>query len=242
MARRFWPGGDPVGARIAITDVSNRRLWLTVVGIVGDVRQMGLDTAPRPELYIPYRQIDNQPWFAPRDLVVRTASDPMAMADAAKQVVHQADPTIAVSNVRTLDEVLDEDVASRRIGTVLLAAFAGFALSLAVVGIYGLIAYFVAQHVPEMGVRIALGASSADIVRLIVIKGLKLALAGIAIGTVAGVLITQLMSALLFGVSPTDVATFAIGAALLLGLALLASYLPARRASSVDPMTALRTE
>jgi len=242
MARRFWPGGNPVGARLSITDFANDHLWLTIVGIVGDVRQMGLDVPPRSEMYIPYRQIGAQPWFAPRDLVVRMGGDPMAIAPAVKQVVHQADPTIAVSNVRPMDDVLDEDVASRRMGTTLLSAFAGFALLLAVVGIYGVIAYFVTQHVPEMGVRIALGASARDITAMIVLKGLKLALAGIAIGTVTGVAITQLMSTLLFGVSPTDVMTFGIVAVLMLCLALLASYLPARRASSVDPITALRRE
>jgi putative ABC transport system permease protein len=242
MARRFWPGRDPLGQRVTLDDFVRPDRWLTIVGVVGDVRQMGLDAPPRPEMYIPYRQMDAQPWFAPRDLVVRTAGEPTALASAVTQVVHDVDSTIAVSNIRTLDDVLDEDVASRRVGTTLLAAFAAFALVLAVVGIYGVTAYFVAQHVPEMGVRIALGASARDIVGLVVLKGLKLALAGIAIGAAAGAMVTRLMSSLLFGVSPTDIMTFAIGAALLLGLALLASYLPARRASGVDPITALRAD
>jgi putative ABC transport system permease protein len=242
MAKRYWRDRDPVGRRITLDRFTPPDRWLTIVGIVGDVRQMGLDLPPRPELYIPYRQIDSRPWFAPRDLVVRTAGDPMAIASAVKQVVRRVDPSIAVSNIRTLDEVLDEDVASRRLGTTLLATFAAFALVLAVVGIYGVIAYFVAQHVPEIGVRLALGAAPRDILGLVVFTGLRLAIAGVALGTVAGLIVTRLMSRLLFGVAPTDAATFVAAAMLLLLLAAFASYLPARRAAAVDPLVALRAE
>ena len=242
MARKYWPGGDPVGQRIAIDHGTWAEPWLTVVGVVGDVRQMGLETPPRPEMYFPYRQVDTQPWFAPRDLVVRTTKDPMDLVGDIKQVVHSIDPAQPVSNIRTLDEVLDEDVASRRVGTTLLTAFAGFALVLAVVGIYGVIACFVAQHVPEMGVRIALGAQRHDILRLVVWKGLTLALMGVLLGVVLSVVVTRLMASLLYGVGATDVATFAGGSVLLLLLAFVASYLPARRATSVDPIVALRAE
>ena len=242
MARKYWPGGDPVGQRIAIDHGTWADPWLTVVGVVGDVRQMSLDAPPRPEMYLPYRQIDTQPWFAPRDLVVRTTGDPMDLVGDIKQVVRSVDPAQPVSNIRTLDEVLDEDVASRRVGTTLLTVFAGFALVLAVVGIYGVIAYFVAQHVPELGVRIALGAQRHDILQLVVWKGLTLALLGVLLGVALGVVVTRLMASLLYGVGATDVATFAGGAVLLLLLALVASYLPARRATSVDPIVALRAE
>jgi putative ABC transport system permease protein len=242
MARKYWPEEDPVGHRIGIEVGFRPDPWLTIVGVVGDVRQMGLDVPPRPELYLPYRQIATQPWFAPRDLVVRTTGDPMALVGDVKRIVYAVDPAQPVSNIRTLGEVLDEDVASRRVGTTLLVAFAGFALVLAVVGIYGVIAYFVAQHVPEMGLRIALGAQHRDILRLVVMKGLRLALAGVALGIVLGAGVTRLMASLLYGVGATDMATFAGGAALLLLLAFVASYLPARRATSVDPIVALRTE
>jgi len=242
MARRFRPGLDPLGTRLAIDADTRSDGWFTIVGVVRDVRQTGLDIPPRPEMYIPYPQIDRRPWLAPRDLVVRTAGDPMRLARAVTRVVHDVDPTIAVSNVRTLDDVLDEDVASRRMGTTLLAAFAAFALLLAVVGIYGVTASFVAQHVPDLGVRIALGASAGDIIGLVVWKGLKLALTGIAIGAIAAVIVTRLMSGLLFGVSAVDPATFAAGAVLVLGLAFLASYLPARCASGIDPIRALRAD
>jgi putative ABC transport system permease protein len=242
MARKFWSGADPVGKRITMDDSDRPGRWLTVVGVVGDVRQMGLDVPARPEMYIPFRQIDSKPWFAPRDLVVRTAGDPMAIVGDVKQVVRDADPTIPVSNIRTLDEVLDEEVASRRVGTTLMATFAAFALLLAVVGIYGVIAYFVTQHVPELGVRIALGAGTHDILRLVVVKGLRLALAGVTLGVVASLAVTQLMSSLLYGVKPTDALTFFAASGLLLCLALLASYLPARRATVVDPIVVLRAE
>ena len=118
-------------------------------------------------MYLPYRQFGSQEWFSPRDLVVKTTGDPEGLTVAVKQQIHDVDPTLAVSNIRTLDDVLDEDVAARRVGTTLLVAFAAFALLLAVVGIYGVIAYFVVQHVPEMGIRIALGASTSDILRLV---------------------------------------------------------------------------
>lgn len=242
MARRFWRDGDPIGKRFTLDNSDRAHQWLTVIGVVGDVRQMGLDVPARPEMYIPFRQIDSQPWFAPRDLIVRTTGDPMASAGAVKEVVHGVDPTIAVSNIRRLDEVLDEDVSARRIGTTLLTVFAAFAVVLAVVGIYGVMAYYVAQHVPEMGVRIALGASHRDIVGLIVKKGLTLAIAGVVIGAAAAAALTRLMSGVLVGVSPTDAPTFVLVAALLLGLAFVASYLPARRARGVDPIVALRSE
>jgi putative ABC transport system permease protein len=242
MARRYWRDDDPVGRRITLDRFNPPDRWLTIVGIVGDVRQMGLDLPSRPELYLPYRQIDSRPWFAPRDLVVRTTGDPMAVAGAVKQVVRQVDPTIAVSNIRALDEILDDDVASRRVGTTLLATFAAFALALAVVGIYGVIAYFVAQHAPEIGIRIALGAEPRDILRLVIFTGLRLALAGVALGTVAGLIVTRLMSSLLYGVAPTDAVTFVAAATLLLSLAVFASYVPARQATAVDPIVALRAE
>ncbi|HET6317787.1 MAG TPA: FtsX-like permease family protein, partial [Chloroflexota bacterium] len=242
MARKYWPGVDAVGKRITIDRFARADHWLTIVGVVGDVRQMGLDVPPRPEMYIPYRQIDTQPWFAPRDLVVRASGDPMALVAAIKQNIREIDPALPVSNIRTLDDVLDEDVASRRVGTTLLVVFAGLALLLAGVGIYGVIAYFVAQHVPEMGVRIALGAQHRDILTYVVGKGLKLAAAGVLIGAMLGLLVTRLLSSLLYGVGATDVMTFVAGSALLLALAVVASYVPARRVMRVDPIVALRSE
>ncbi len=157
-------------------------------------------------------------------------------------IIHEVDPELAISNVRTLDEILDEDVAARRVGTTLLLAFAAFALLLAVVGIYGVIAYFVAQHVPEIGVRIALGAQTRDILLFVVGKGMRLALAGVVIGTIAALAATRLMTHLLYDVSGSSLVTCAIAGAGLVLLALVASYIPARRATGLDPIVALRAE
>jgi putative ABC transport system permease protein len=242
MAQRYWPGEDVIGRRIRLDQPEDVDRWLTIIGVVGDVRQMGLEAPPRPEMYIPYQQIDTQPWFAPRDLVVRGAGDTVNLTGAIKAQVHAVDDALAVSNVRTLDEVLDEDVAARRVGTTLLLAFAALAVLLAIVGIYGVIAYFVAQHVPEMGVRIALGAQASDILRLVVGKGLKLAAAGVALGTMAALATARLMSSLLYGVNGSGVTACVVAGALLLVLALAASYIPGRRAIGTDPIVALRAE
>jgi predicted permease len=241
LARQYWAGENPVGRRIAI-DPGNAPQWRTVVGVVGDVRQMGLDVPARAEVYLPYRQIATQPWFRPRDLVVRTAGDPTLAADAATRVVHAIDPTLAVSHIRPLDEVLDEEVAARRTGTTLLLSFAAFALILSVVGLYGVIAYFVVQHVPEMGLRLALGAQPGDILFFVIGRGMSLALAGVATGTLAALTLPRLMASLLFGVTGSG-ALLCVGAGvLLLTLSFVASYLPARRATRLDPVSALRPQ
>ena len=211
--------------------------------MVGDVRQMGLDAPVKAEMYFPYAQVDGQPWFAPRDLVVRsTAADPMTLAPAVREAVHAVDPEQAVANVRTFDEILDEEVVQRRLGASLVAAFAALALLLASLGVYGVLSYFVAQHTSEIGVRVALGASRRDIFSLVLGKGLGLAVAGVALGLVGALALTRLVSSLLYGVGAADPATFAGAAGLLASLALLACYLPARRAMKVDPMVAIRCE
>ena len=240
LARQYWPGEDPVGRRIAI-DPGGSPQWRTVVGVVGDVRQMALDLPARAEIYLPYRQIATQPWFTPRDLVVRTAGDPAQAADAIVRAVHAIDPALAISNIRPLDTVLDEEVASRRVGTTLLISFAAFALVLAVVGLYGVIAYFVAQHVPEIGVRIALGAQPGDILRFVVARGMSLALAGVAIGTLSAIVLPRLMASLLYGATGGVIIGLSASLVLLI-LSFLASYLPARRATRLDPVAALRPQ
>ena len=156
--------------------------------------------------------------------------------------MHAIDPALAISNIRPLDEVLDEEVASRRVGTTLLMSVTVFALILAVVGLYGLLAYFVAQHVPEMGVRIALGAQPGDILRFVIARGLSLALAGVAIGTLAALALPRLMASLLYGVTGSGVVICLAAGMLLLSLSLVASYLPARRATRLDPVAALRPQ
>lgn len=242
MARTYWPGEDPVGKRLGLDPQQGAVRWLTIVGVVGDVRQMGLDVAPRPEFYVPHRQFDAQPWFAPRDLVVRTVGDPADLVAAIKREIHAVDPALAISNIRPFDHILDEEVAARRIGSTILVAFAAFAVLLAVVGIYGVIAYFVVQHVPEMGIRLALGAQASDIATLVARKGITLALIGIVIGGLAALPATRLMSSLLYGFTTADLRWCVLAGTLLLALAAVASYVPARRASRLDPIIALRAE
>ncbi len=217
-----------------------RRSWLTIVGVVGDVRQMGLDEPVKAEMYVPYRQFDSQAWFAPRDLVVRTVGDPMQFAGAITREIHAVDAAQPVSHVRLMTFILDEEVATRRIGTIVLLAFASFAVLLAVVGIYGVISFFVVQHTPEIGVRIALGAQRREIVTLVAGRGVSLALIGLGIGAVGSVGATRLVASLLYGVTDFDATTLACSSLLLLSLALVASYLPARRATRLDPIAALR--
>jgi putative ABC transport system permease protein len=197
----------------------------------------------KAEMYFPYAQVHGQPWFAPRDLVVRSAAvDPMSLLPAVREAIRAVDPEQAVANVRTFDEVLDEEVVQRRLGASLVAAFASLALLLASLGVYGVLSYFVAQHTAEIGMRLALGASRGDILSLVLGKGMTLAVSGVALGLLGALVLTRLVSSLLYGVGAADPATFAAAASLLAALALLACYLPARRAIKVDPMVAIRCE
>jgi putative ABC transport system permease protein len=239
MARKFWPGESALGKRIKF---GNDDPWITIVGVVADVREMGLDVPVKSEMYLPYRQITGFPFYKPRDLVIRTAGDPMKIVTAVRNEIHAVDPDQPVSNIATLDQVLSDETQSRSIGMLLLMAFAALALLLAMLGIYAVLAYFVTQHRPEIGVRLALGAQRSDILGLVLKKGMRLALAGVAIGLATAFVLTRLMASLLFGVSATDPITFAAIALMLSGVALLACYVPARRATKVDPLVALRYE
>jgi predicted permease len=240
MARQYWPGVEALGKRFRIGDASNP--WITIVGIAGDVRQMGLDAPVKAEMYLPYSQISDQPWFAPRDLAVRTTSDPMSLVPAIRQAIRAVDPEQAVSNIRTFDEVLDEEVVQRRLAAGLVAAFAALALLLASLGVYGVLSYFVTQHTAEIGVRLALGASRRDIFGLVLGRGMALALTGTGLGVLSALALTRFVSSLLYGIRAGDPVTFGSAAAVLTALAFVACYLPARRAVRIDPMVAMRSE
>lgn len=241
MARLYRPDGNAIGARIkANDDQPDIVAWMTVVGVVGDIRQMGLDVPVRPEIYVPYTQFFAQPWFAPRDLVVRAGDDPMRLVNAITQEIRAVDAALPVSHVTRLNDLLDEDVATRRIGTVVLIAFAAFGLLLAVVGIYGVISYFVVQHRSEIGVRLALGAQTRDVLMLVVGKGLVLTLIGVAIGAAAAIGATSVVSSLLYDFDGFDPVILLLACLLLVLLAVIATYLPARRAATIDPVVALR--
>ena len=245
MARLYWPGESVVGKRFKVAPPGGRddgsRPWITIVGVVADVRQMGADAPVKSETYIPQRQAALYPFHAPRDLVVRASVEPLGLVSAVRDAVREADAAQPMT-VRTMDEVLGRETAQRRLGATLVLSFAALALLLAALGIYGVLAYFVTQHVPEIGVRLALGARPADILGLILRRGMTLALAGVAAGLLAAYALTRLMTGLLFGVSATDPLTYAAVAAVIAAVALAACLVPARRAMRVDPMDALRYE
>jgi putative ABC transport system permease protein len=203
---------------------------------------MGLDEPVKAEMYLPQRQITHNPWFIPRDLAIRTTGEPANLVSSVRQAIREVDPDQPVSNVATMAELLGEEAAQRRMGMIMLVAFAVLALLLASLGIYGVLAYFVTQHTNEIGVRLALGATPRNILFLVLRKGMGLTLIGVAIGVAASLALTRWMSSLLFGVKAVDPLTF-VAVPMLLGVvALLACAIPARRATKVDPIVALRYE
>lgn len=242
MARQFWPGENALGKRFRPYSDDFQNRWVTVVGIVSDVKEMGLEAPAKAAMFFPYQQLQRMLWNMPRDLIVRTAGDPTSVVAAVRQAIWSVDPAQPISNVRTMDEILSEEVAQRRIGMTLLAAFAALALLLASLGIYGVLAYAVTQRTQEIGIRMALGADRLSVLRLVMGDGARLAGTGIAVGLGLSFALTRLMSGLLFGVSASDPRTLAGVTLLLIVVALLACYLPARRATKVDPMIALRSE
>jgi putative ABC transport system permease protein len=239
MARRLWPGEDVIGKRIGAGRVESEADWIQVVGVVKDVRQFELTADPKPQMYLTYRQMG---FFPSEDLVVKTDVDPASMAATVRKTVLEIDKDQPVSNIRTMEQILAESIARQRFSMLLLGVFAGVALLLAAVGIYGVMSYSVAQRTHEIGIRMALGAQTSAVLKLAVGYGLKLVIAGVAIGLLAAFALTRLMSTLLFGVTPTDPATFALISLLLISVAAIASYIPARRATKVDPLIALRYE
>jgi predicted permease len=243
MARQYWPGENALGRRFKIGDPDEPgKQWKQIVGIVADVRQMGLDAPVKAEMYLPYQQVTDWPWFVPRDLAIRTSGDTSNVVGSVRQIIREVDPDQPISNVATMAELLGTEASQRRMGMIMLVAFAVLALLLASLGIYGVLAYFVTQHTSEIGVRLALGATGRNILFLVLRKGMVLTLLGIVIGMAAALALTRLMSSLLFGVKAIDPLTFVTVPLLLAGVALLACYLPARRATKVDPLVALRYE
>lgn len=239
MAKRFFPGEDPVGKRISTASATGQQMqWQTIVGVVGNVRHLGLDTEPRPELYY---HTNTSPPFGPV-LVIRAKTDPKALISLARAKVRELDGSVPISNVNTMEQLVSQSIAQRRFGMFLLASFAALALLLAAIGIYGVISYSVAQRTREIGVRMALGARTADVLKLVLQRGLTLAIIGLGIGLIGAFFVTRLMTRLLFDVRPTDGLTFVFVSIGLLAVAFLACYLPARRATKVDPLVALRYE
>jgi putative ABC transport system permease protein len=237
-AHRYWPGQNPVGSRLSFTTGGTQPTWLEIVGVVKDVLHDGLESPAKPTIYLPFLQ-SAQAFMV---TVVRTDIDPAGLASAVRGAVAAVDKDQPVLMTRTMADIYSDSVAQRRFNTALIVAFGTLALLLAVVGVYGLMAFAVTQRTHEMGVRIALGAERWDVVKLVLGQGLRLAFFGIAFGLAAAFLLTRFFSKLLFEVPQTDPATFIIVSLCLGGIALLASYIPARRAMRVDPMVALRYE
>ena len=241
-AKVLWPGQDAIGKRLSVLGQTE-----VVVGIVADVSDGALADKPQPHVYVPYLQLpavffegDNQ--LRAMNIAVRTTEDPGASTSAVTGQIHSLDPDLAVAGIHTMDQELSESVAGPKFNTSLLGIFSIAALFLAAIGIYGVLAYTVAQQTHEIGVRLALGAQRRDVMRLVLAHGARLALAGIVIGLLAAFGLTRLMASLLYGVSASDPLTFAAVSVLLFLVALLACYVPARRAMKVDPMVALRYE
>ncbi|MGB9466686.1 MAG: ABC transporter permease [Candidatus Acidiferrum sp.] len=236
MARQFWPGEDPIGKRLKMGDTKGS--WRTVVGVVGDVLHRGLDAPHTIQIYLPNTQFTDS--FVV--LAVRTENDPASLAAAVRSEIAALDSQVPVSDVATMDEVVSTSVANQRFGALLFLLFGAIALLLTAVGIYGVISYGVAQRTHEIGIRLALGAGSRQVLKLIVGEAMRPALLGAALGLCAAFGLTRLLTRLLYNVKPTDPPVFAAVLLLLIGVALLASYIPARRATRVDPMVALRYE
>lgn len=239
MARRYWPGEDPIGKRISAGRSESGDNWITIIGVVKDVRQFELTADPKSQIYLSYQQTA---FFYPRDLVVKTNVEPLSLASAVRNTVWEVDKDQPVSNIRTMETILSESIARQRFSMLLLGIFAIVALVLAAVGIYGVMSYSVAQRTREFGIRIALGAKRVDVLKLAVAESLKLVLIGIVIGLSAALILTRVMSSLLFGISATDPTTFITISLLIISVAILASFIPALRATKVDPMVALRYE
>ena len=239
LAKKYWPGQDALGKRLKWGPLESSDPWLTVVGVVGDVKQGPLDSAAALHTYQPYAQLGSAPSLR---IAVRTQSDPAAMAADLRAAVWGLDRQLALGSVRTMDEVISRSTANRRFSLTLVSAFALLALVLAAVGIYAVLAYSVARRTQEIGVRIALGARRVDVLRMVLGQSLRVIAIGLLLGLAGALALTRILVGLLYEVRPTDPLTFATVLLLLAGVSLLASYLPARRATRVDPLVALRYE
>jgi putative ABC transport system permease protein len=242
LARRYWPGQNPVGKRLRMGSPGNNAPLLSVVGVVGNVRSQGREESFHAEVYVPYQQF---PWvLSPEYLIVRTTPNvtPASVGHAVVEAIHRVEPKQPVADLKTMDQVAREPLAQQRMMVVLLGAFAGLALALSGLGIYSIISYTVSQRTREIGVRLALGGERRDVVKLVVRQGLRLTLSGVVIGLLGAIGLTRFLSSLLYDVKPNDSLTFITVSIILTGVALLACYIPAQRATKVDPMVALRYE
>jgi predicted permease len=236
LARKYWPNKDALGQRITFSDPRKPNpKWIRIVGIVGNVRHRGLDLEPLPEYYLPHAQMPMRSMI----LAVRSGQDPRSLVAAIRREIQSIDSEQPIANVRTFESIVADSVAPRRLSVVLIGVFAGIALLLAAVGTYGVISYLVVQRTHEIGVRMALGAQRSDVLKFVVGHACKLVGFGVAAGLVLAIFSARMLSTLLYQVSTFDPVTFALVALVLGATALLASYIPALRATRADPMIAL---
>ncbi|HKG22372.1 MAG TPA: FtsX-like permease family protein, partial [Blastocatellia bacterium] len=234
MARHRWGEEEPVGKRVSFDRGEN---WISIIGVVGDVKQYGLNTDSTDELYVPLSQSPGGGY-----LLARTAMDPMSLAHSARIAIHEVDSEAAVTNVETLEQVKSESLASPRLTTLLLGLFALVALTITASGIAGVMALSVSQRTHELGIRMALGASQSKVLGMIMRQGMLMVLLGLALGVVGALLLTRVLSALLYAIEPTDPLTYIAVSLVLAGVAGLSCFVPARKVTSIDPMIALRSE
>jgi putative ABC transport system permease protein len=247
FANRFWPNGDVIGQHVAIDTIPDGQMqkarWRTIVGVVGHVKHYGLDVPGREQIYVSHRQ-PMYGTYVPRDmtLAVRTSQEPASLTNAIREQVFSVDKDIPLYNIATMEELVATSVAQPRLNLSLLVTFATLALLLAAVGVYGVMAYTVAQRTHEFGIRVAMGARPGDVLKQVLVEGGRLAALGLALGLAAALGLTRLMSSMLFEVKPGDPLALGAAAAVLVIVALAACYIPARRATKVDPLVALRYE
>jgi predicted permease len=239
MRRKYWADENPIGKRISFQrDPQGNPIWREVVGVVGHVRHKGLEGESPVQYYLPHRQLSGSGMY----VVVRTTTDPSSLTSAVRGAIQSVDRELPIYRVTTMDQVVSDSMTQRRFALTLMSIFALVALILAAIGLYGVMAYSVTQRTHEIGIRLALGASRGNVLKMVVGQGLLLALIGVGIGLTAAFGLTRLMAALLFGVSAIDPLIFASLPLLLTGVAAMASWIPGRRATRVDPMIALRYE
>jgi predicted permease len=242
MAKQYFGGKDPVGGRIQTGDPDPRSPWETIVGVVGDVKYSGLDYGPQPTIYVPYNENGWVGWSRAMYVVVRSSGNAQQIVPAIRAQLASMDDTLPLARVRTMDELLDESIVQQRFRTWLISGFAALALLLSAIGIYALISYSVSQRTREIGVRVALGAQPSNVLGMVLKEGLKLLLFGLLLGWIGALGATRVMRSLLYSTSATDAVSFVATSIALIVVALLACYIPARRATKVDPMVALRYE
>lgn len=241
VAKKLWPGEDPIGRRITLEDNPAPADWLTIVGVVEDVRQQSLTEQPSPAIYQPYRQVSRPFFLSHMTFAVRTASNPASVAGAMRSVLHEVDRT-QPAQITPMTDLIAATTAEPQLQTRLISTFSLLALILSAIGIYSVLAYAVTERTREIGIRMALGAEKSDITRMVLKRSLLLAAIGVTLGVGGSLAVTRVLAKFLFEVKPTDPATFLMVAALLASVALFAGWLPARRAATVDPLAALRHE